>query len=116
MYWRNSRLVGSAVAWIGKVSYRAYFVHFAVLHFFPALYFMGSSSVDAAVMYAAAVIVTVRARDLGPFDEPDVQNYMGLLAPMYWSYDRYEKTTRSGVFGRPCAHLRDLVPDGVQAG
>ena len=59
MYWRSSPLVGNAIVWIGKVSYSAYFVHFAVLHFLPQPRPTGVSFVDLAIMYAAVTISTV---------------------------------------------------------
>jgi peptidoglycan/LPS O-acetylase OafA/YrhL len=59
MYWRNSPLINSAIAWVGKISYSAYFVHFVVLHFLPVLRPTGWPSADMAVMYAAVVLVTV---------------------------------------------------------
>jgi peptidoglycan/LPS O-acetylase OafA/YrhL len=37
MYWRTSPLVGNTIVWIGKISYSAYFVRFAVLHYLPLL-------------------------------------------------------------------------------
>ena len=59
MYWRTSPLVGSTVVWIGKVSYSAYFVHFAVLHYLPPLRPPGGPFIDFAFMYAAVIILTV---------------------------------------------------------
>jgi peptidoglycan/LPS O-acetylase OafA/YrhL len=58
MYWRNSPLVGFPIVWIGKISYSAYFVHFAVLHFLPLFRPTGWPVVDVASMYLAVVIVT----------------------------------------------------------
>lgn len=50
----------------------------------------------------------------GLFDEPDVQNYMGVLAPMHWSYDRYGKTARKGVFGSILWHCSPaLKPNDI---
>ena len=45
----------------------------------------------------------------GMFDEPDVQNYMGVLAPMHWSYDRYGKTARPGAFGSILWHCSPAI-------
>jgi peptidoglycan/LPS O-acetylase OafA/YrhL len=59
MYWPNSPLVGSAIIWVGKVSYSAYFVHFVVLHFLPAAHLTGWPIADVATMYAIVVIITV---------------------------------------------------------
>jgi peptidoglycan/LPS O-acetylase OafA/YrhL len=59
MYWRNSALVGSTIVWIGKVSYSAYFVHFAVLHFLPPVHLTGWASADVATTYVAVVTVTI---------------------------------------------------------
>jgi peptidoglycan/LPS O-acetylase OafA/YrhL len=59
MYWRNSPLVGRPIDWIGKVSYSAYFIHFAVLHFLPALHPTGWPVADLALTYAVVVLVTV---------------------------------------------------------
>jgi choline dehydrogenase-like flavoprotein len=50
----------------------------------------------------------------GLFDEPDVQNYMGVLAPMHWSYDRYDKTARPGAFGSILWHCSPaLKPNDI---
>lgn len=59
MYWRNSPLIGSPIVWIGKISYSAYFVHFAVLHYLPLLRPTGWPVADVASMYAVVVIITV---------------------------------------------------------
>jgi peptidoglycan/LPS O-acetylase OafA/YrhL len=59
MYWRTSPLVGNAIVWIGKVSYSAYFAHFAVLHYLPPLRPSGLPFVDFTFMYAAVIISTV---------------------------------------------------------
>lgn len=45
----------------------------------------------------------------GMFDEPDIQNYMGVVAPMHWSYDRYGKTTRKGAFGSTLWHCSPAI-------
>jgi len=45
----------------------------------------------------------------GMFDEPDMQNYMGTLAPMHWSYDRYAKTTRKNAFGSTLWHCSPAI-------
>jgi len=50
----------------------------------------------------------------GLFDEPDMQNYMGVLAPMHWSYDRYGKTARKGAFGSILWHCSPaLKPNDI---
>jgi peptidoglycan/LPS O-acetylase OafA/YrhL len=59
MYWRNSPLIGAAIVWIGKISYSAYFVHFAVLHYLPPVNPAGLPSADFAIMYAVVVTSTV---------------------------------------------------------
>src|ERR1700722_12251572 len=64
MYWPNSLLVGSAIIWVGKASYSAYFVHFVVLHFLPPLHFTGWPVADLAFTYLAVVIVTVGVSSL----------------------------------------------------
>jgi peptidoglycan/LPS O-acetylase OafA/YrhL len=58
MYWRNSPLIGRPIVWIGKVSYSAYFVHFAVFHFLPLFRWTGWPVADVASMYLAVVVVT----------------------------------------------------------
>lgn len=45
----------------------------------------------------------------GMFDEPDLQNYMGVLAAMHWSYDRYDKTARPGAFGSILWHCSPAI-------
>ena len=59
MYWRTSPLIGNPIVWIGKVSYSAYFVHFAVLHYLPTLFPTGLPSINFAIMHAAVIISTV---------------------------------------------------------
>ena len=59
MYWRHSPLVSRPVMWIGNVSYSAYFVHFAVLHYLVVFRFTGWQVADFACMYAIVIIVTV---------------------------------------------------------
>jgi exopolysaccharide production protein ExoZ len=59
MYWPNSPLISRPIEWIGKVSYSAYFIHFVVLHFLPALRPTGWPVADWASMYAVVVMVTV---------------------------------------------------------
>ena len=59
MYWRTSPLVGNIIVWIGKVSYSAYFVHFAILHYLPPLRPTGVPFIDFLFMYAAVIISTV---------------------------------------------------------
>ncbi|HLJ00972.1 MAG TPA: acyltransferase [Bradyrhizobium sp.] len=59
MYWPASPLVSSAAVWIGKVSYSAYFVHFAVLYRFPPLPPTGLAPLDFAIVYAMVVASTV---------------------------------------------------------
>ncbi|MEI6724224.1 MAG: GMC family oxidoreductase, partial [Betaproteobacteria bacterium] len=45
----------------------------------------------------------------GMFDEPDIQNYMGVVGPMHWSYDRYGKTTRKNAFGSTLWHCSPAI-------
>ena len=59
MYWRSSPLVGRPIMWVGKVSYSAYFVHFAVLHYLPAFRPTEWPAANVAYMYAIVTIVTV---------------------------------------------------------
>jgi peptidoglycan/LPS O-acetylase OafA/YrhL len=59
MYWGTSPLVGSTIVWIGKVSYSAYFVHFAVLHYLPQHRPTGLPFIDFAFMFAVVIISTV---------------------------------------------------------
>jgi peptidoglycan/LPS O-acetylase OafA/YrhL len=59
MYWRNSPLVVPPIIWIGKISYSAYFAHFAVLHYLPVLRTTGWPIADVSLTYAAVAIVTV---------------------------------------------------------
>ena len=59
VYWPNSPLISRPIEWIGKVSYSAYFVHFAVLHFLPALRPAAWPVADWASTYAVVVLVTV---------------------------------------------------------
>jgi exopolysaccharide production protein ExoZ len=59
MYWRNSPLINPAVVWVGKISYSAYFIHFVVLHFLPALRPTGWPAADWALMYLVVALVTV---------------------------------------------------------
>jgi peptidoglycan/LPS O-acetylase OafA/YrhL len=59
MYWRTSSLIGNPIVWIGKVSYSAYFVHFAVLHFLPPIRPTGLPSIDFATTYAVVIVSTV---------------------------------------------------------
>ena len=59
MYWPASLLVGNTIVWIGKVSYSAYFVHFAVLHYLPPLRPTGLPAIDFAIMYGAVIISAV---------------------------------------------------------
>ena len=58
MYWRTSPLIGNAVVWIGKISFSAYFVHFAVLDSLPPLHPTGLPVVDFAIAYAMVVTFT----------------------------------------------------------
>ena len=58
MYWRTSPLIGNAIVWIGKISYSAYFVHFAVLEYLPPLRQTGLPVADFAIAYAMVVAST----------------------------------------------------------
>jgi peptidoglycan/LPS O-acetylase OafA/YrhL len=64
MSWPSSPLINSSVAWIGKVSYSAYFIHFLVLHFLPPLHLTGRSAADVIVAYIITVVVTVAISSL----------------------------------------------------
>jgi exopolysaccharide production protein ExoZ len=59
MYWPTSPLIGSPVIWIGKISYSAYFVHFAVLHYLLVLRPTGWPVADVAFQYVVVVTITV---------------------------------------------------------
>jgi peptidoglycan/LPS O-acetylase OafA/YrhL len=59
MYWSNSPLVGRPIVWIGKVSYSAYFVHFAVLSSLPLSPETKWPIANLAYMYSAVVIITI---------------------------------------------------------
>lgn len=67
MYWRNSPLIAPPILWIGKVSYSAYFVHFAVLHFLPPLRFTSSPSAELAFTYLVVVAIAVGISSLTYF-------------------------------------------------
>jgi peptidoglycan/LPS O-acetylase OafA/YrhL len=58
MYWPTSPLISAPVVWIGKISYSAYFVHFATLYYLPALRPIGSPIVDVAFSYGVVVVIT----------------------------------------------------------
>jgi peptidoglycan/LPS O-acetylase OafA/YrhL len=64
MYWPASPLVSNILVWIGKVSYSAYFVHFAVLHYFPQLRTTGSTPLDLVIAYAAVLALTIAISSL----------------------------------------------------
>ena len=59
MYWRKSPLINTSIGWIGKVSYSAYFVHFAVLIYLNAFHPTGLAAADFAMMYGVVVTATV---------------------------------------------------------
>ena len=59
MYWSNSPLIGRPIVWIGKVSYSAYFVHFAVLSILPLFPQTRWPTANLVYMYSAVVIVTI---------------------------------------------------------
>jgi peptidoglycan/LPS O-acetylase OafA/YrhL len=59
MYWPNSLLIGRPIEWIGKVSYSAYFIHFATLRILPLLPSTGWPLADLAYMFSIQVFVTV---------------------------------------------------------
>jgi peptidoglycan/LPS O-acetylase OafA/YrhL len=59
MYSPNSPFINKAAQWTGKISYSAYFVHFAVLHILPTLHPTGVPSADFAIMYVGTVLATV---------------------------------------------------------
>jgi peptidoglycan/LPS O-acetylase OafA/YrhL len=58
MYWRHSPLINFPIVWIGKISYSAYFVHFAVFHFLPVFHLTGRPIADLASMYLVVVVIT----------------------------------------------------------
>jgi peptidoglycan/LPS O-acetylase OafA/YrhL len=59
MYWRTSPLIGNVIVWIGKISYSAYFVHFAVLHYLPSFRPTDVPFIDFTIVYVAVIISTV---------------------------------------------------------
>jgi peptidoglycan/LPS O-acetylase OafA/YrhL len=59
MYWSNSPLIGRPIVWIGKVSYSAYFVHFAVLSSLPLFPQARCQIANLVYMYSAVVIITI---------------------------------------------------------
>ena len=59
MSWKSSPLVNPVIIWIGKVSYSAYFIHFAVLYYFAVPRVSGNAVLDYAIFYAIAVSITV---------------------------------------------------------
>jgi exopolysaccharide production protein ExoZ len=59
MAWKSSPLVNPAVIWIGKVSYSAYFIHFAVLYYLAVPHLSGNAVLDYAIFYAITVAITV---------------------------------------------------------
>jgi exopolysaccharide production protein ExoZ len=59
MYWRHCPLVSRPIIWVGKVSYSAYFVHFAVLHYLPPFRPTEWPTVNVVLLYAMATGATV---------------------------------------------------------
>jgi peptidoglycan/LPS O-acetylase OafA/YrhL len=59
MSWKSSPLVNPIVIWIGKVSYSAYFIHFAVLYYLVMPRLSGNAVLDFAVAYTIVVTITV---------------------------------------------------------
>ena len=59
MAWKSSPLVNPVVIWIGKVSYSAYFIHFAVLYYLAVPHLSGNATFDFAITYALTVTITV---------------------------------------------------------
>lgn len=59
MSWKSSPLVNAAMIWIGKVSYSAYFIHFAVLYYLAVPRLSGNAVLDYAIFYTMAVAITV---------------------------------------------------------
>lgn len=61
MYWPGSPLVCRPVLWMGKISYSAYFVHFAVLHYLLVLHPTQWPIANFACSYAAVILLTAGA-------------------------------------------------------
>ncbi len=59
MSWKSSPLVNPVMVWIGKVSYSAYFIHFAVLYYLAVPRLTGNVVVDFAAFYAVTVAITI---------------------------------------------------------
>ena len=59
MSWKSSPLINPVVIWIGKVSYSAYFVHFAVLYYLAVPHPSGNATLDFAITCTLATAITV---------------------------------------------------------
>jgi peptidoglycan/LPS O-acetylase OafA/YrhL len=99
MYWRATPLVGTAITWVGKVSYSAYFVHFGVLHFLPPLRWTGSPVVDVALMYGMVVFVTVGISSLTYLiiERPMIRFGNSLIAARHSSVRRLDARPEGNV-------------------
>ncbi len=88
MYWSNAPLVGRPIVWIGKVSYSAYFVHFAVLGVLPLFPETKWPIANLAYTYSAVVMITVGVSSI---------TYLLIEKPMNSSGERIDR--RSAIAG-----------------
>jgi len=59
MSWKSSPLINPLAIWIGKVSYSAYLIHFAVLNNLVAPRLSGYPDLDFAITFTVVVAITV---------------------------------------------------------
>ena len=59
MSWKSSPLINPFAIWIGKVSYSAYLIHFAVLNYLVAPRISGYADLDFAITFTVVVAITV---------------------------------------------------------
>ncbi len=59
MSWKSSPLINPFTIWIGKVSYSAYLIHFAVLNYLVAPRISGYADLDFAIAFTVVVAITV---------------------------------------------------------
>ncbi len=59
MSWKSSPLINPVAIWIGKVSYSAYLIHFAILSYLVAPRPSGHANLDFAITFAIVVAMTV---------------------------------------------------------